>query len=152
MQWPQTFHITRRHLLAIAVLAFLLRLAFILYTNDDSMVFNGWRWSDEGAEIAVNMLQGKGYVMSYSVLRDAQSFRMPVLPLFLFGVWSIFGYNLLVAKVLLAVVSSTTSVMAALLARRLFSDFAALVAGLLCAVLPGFIYWSATLGAETFTT
>src|SRR5262245_35020507 len=147
----QDLRIKRSQLLLIFLIAFSLRLAYVLYTNNDSTSLNNWQWGDEGADIALNMLNGRGYLMSYGLCIDVRSFRMPLVPLLLFGIWSVVGYSLLAAKVVMVTISSATCVLVAILAQRLFCGVAAIISGVIAACFPNMIYWTATLGPETIT-
>jgi 4-amino-4-deoxy-L-arabinose transferase-like glycosyltransferase len=135
-----------RWLLTVFFVALALRLAYVLWTGAETLSTNGYAWADEGTTIAMNMLAGKGYVTSYSVCRDFRSFRMPVLPLLLFTLWSTFGPSILLAKLVMALLSATTCVLTVALARRLFDGTVGIAAGLILACYPGAIHWSATLG------
>jgi energy-converting hydrogenase Eha subunit A len=78
-----------------------------------------------------------------------QSFRTPVLPFVLYALWVTFGYSILLAKLLMALLSSFTCVLLAILANRLFDARVGWVVGVLAALCTTFIRWSGTLGAET---
>src|SRR5207302_1843836 len=73
------------------------------------------------------------------------------MPLFLYGIWTVFGVNLLVAKLFIALFAALNVVLVAMVARRLFDERAALLAAAAAAFYPGFIYWTGTLGSETLT-
>jgi hypothetical protein len=148
----------RRGLLFVFVLAVVLRAGFVVATHSDTLGTNTWYWGDEGADIARNILDGRGYVMSYKPLdvpgelfENVRSFRMPVLPLVLAGLWSLVGYNVLAAKFLMVFVSSMNCVLAGALGARWAGPRAGVLAAGLSAVFPNFIYWTGTLGAETLT-
>lgn len=123
----------------------------VLYirTVDNSSIGS---WGDQGGDIALNLLEGRGYVTSYGFIRDLQSFRVPVLPLTLLALWSLFGLNFLIPKLAMAIVSAFTCVLLALLGRRLFNERAGLWAGIAAALCTSLIRWTGTLGAETLAT
>jgi 4-amino-4-deoxy-L-arabinose transferase-like glycosyltransferase len=129
----------------IFAVALAIRLTYIsLQDNRD------WaNWGDEGPQIALNLLLGKGYTFTYSIYEECRSFRVPVWPLTLYLIWLVTGFSILAAKVVTAVISSGTCVVLYFLGRRLFHDGAGLLAGLVAAVFPTLVYWSGTLSSET---
>lgn len=137
---------SRRLLPAIVMFALAVRVAWVLI-NDDGLNSNkGWR--DDGSEIALNMLHGKGYVYDWEFSGLFQSFRMPGLPLFLYMLWRMFGYNVLATKIVLAVISSFTVYLVARLGERMYSRRVGLIAAGITAVLPNAFYWTNSLGGE----
>jgi hypothetical protein len=131
----------------IFFLALSLRALYIFTCDNSSM----GTWADQGGDIALNMLRGRGYVTSWDIFVDRRSFRMPVMPLTLYAIWSVVGYNLLIAKLVMAVLSAVTCVLVALLTQRLFNR-AAIFVGIAAAVFPNSIYWTGTVGTETLTS
>jgi hypothetical protein len=146
MDYPQP--VLRASTLAgIFILALALRLTYVLVTHTGEI----GAIADQGGGIALNMLEGNGYVYSFGICSNFRSFRMPVLPLTLYAIWSTFGYNLLVPKLVFAGISSATCVLMALLATRLFDVRSGFFAGVLGALFPNSIHWSSMLGNETLT-
>ena len=137
-----------RFLIGLFVFALLLRVLYDVFATDNTSIGT---WYDSGANIALSLLQGKGYVSSWEVCRDFQSFRTPVLPFTLYGLWATFGYSILLAKLLMAVVSALTCVLLALLGNRLFDARVGCVAGVAAALCSSFVRLAGTLGAETLT-
>jgi 4-amino-4-deoxy-L-arabinose transferase-like glycosyltransferase len=132
----------------IALIALTLRIGWIIIVDNSSVGV----WADEGAGIALNMLAGKGYIYSYGTVPPSKSFRVPVFPLTLFLLWSIFGVNLLLTKVVMAVLSAASAVLAGIIGKEVFNPAAGLMAAVLVALFPSLIYWTGTLGPETLTT
>jgi hypothetical protein len=128
----------------IFLLALALRTLYVFTSDNSSM----GTWADEGGDIALNMLQGQGYVTTWGIFVNRRSFRMPGMPLTLYAIWSVVGYNLLIAKLAMVGLSAVTCILVALLTQRLFKRGAAL-AGIAAAVFPNSIYWTGTLGSET---
>ncbi len=128
----------------IFLAALLLRILYI-FTLDNVHI---GLWDDEGWEIAKNLVEGKGYSMSYHV-NGLLSFRPPVFPLFLAGVFAIFGQNILVTRIFLAIANSFICLVIFFLGRRMFNREVGLLAMAISAFYPVFIYWSGYLGPET---
>lgn len=144
MKANSAWRITTSRLLALFVIAFGVRLLYISRLDNSTI----GTWGDQGADIALNMLHGRGYVMSFGLCQNFHSFRMPAAPLLLYGVWSVVGFNVLAAKVAMAIISALTCVIVVKLGERLFDERTAWLAGLAVAIIPEFIRWSGTLGAE----
>lgn len=129
----------------IFLFAFALRVLYITRVDNSGI----GSWSDQGGDIALNLLQGRGYVTSYYSFDDLRSFRMPGLPLVLYAIWSVFGYSIVIPKLIMAVVSALSCVLIALLGEKLFNQRVAIMAGLGAALCESFVRWTGTLGAET---
>jgi 4-amino-4-deoxy-L-arabinose transferase-like glycosyltransferase len=97
-------------------------------------------WSDGSRymRIADHLLQ-QG---TFGSLRDNQ-YSVPVQPLLLAAVRLLFGTDFLALRLCFAVLGAATCVVAYLLTRRLFGPMAALLAGLLLAFYPPYVYLSA---------
>lgn len=143
---PPVALLSRRFLVGLFVFALILRVFYVLFAVDNKTVGS---WADSGTSIALSLLHGKGYVSSWEVCRNFQSFRTPVLPFVLYALWATFGYSIVLAKLLMAVVSAATCVCLALLANRLFDTRVGIATGLAAALCTSFIRWTGTLGAET---
>lgn len=137
-----------RFLVGLFVFALVLRVLYDVFATDNTTIGT---WYDSGANIALSLLHGKGYVSSWEVCRNFQSFRTPVLPFTLYALWATFGYSIILAKLLMAVVSAFTCVLLALLGNRLFDARVGWVAGVAAALCSSFVRWAGTLGAETLT-
>ena len=140
---PRETQLSRRRLWLIFLLALTLRTLYVFTSDNSSM----GAWADRGGDIALNMLQGRGYVTTWGIFVNRRSFRMPGIPLTLYAIWSVVGYNLLIAKLAMAGLSAVTCILVALLTQRLFKRGAAL-AGIAAAVFPNSIYWTGTLGCR----
>lgn len=135
-----------RALMGIFVFALFFRVLYIWFAVDNSSMGG---WYDSGANIALNMMEGRGYVASWEVCRDFQSFRTPVLPLVLYAVWSVLGFKIVAAKLVMALFSAATCVLLSLIATRLFDARVGLAAGIATAICTSLIRWTGTLGADT---
>src|SRR5467141_3066838 len=108
--------------------AFMLRAAVAVWMPD------GERYE----KVAINLLEGKGF----GSLEDNR-LSVPTQPLLIAAVYSVFGQNYLALRIFFAVVGAATCVLGCVLTKRLFGANAAIIAGVLLAVYPYFIYLSA---------
>ncbi len=100
--------------------------------------------------IAQNLLDGKGYATLYPGLTMRLTARRPPLfPLFLAACFALFGRGAVAPLLILSVLGAVTCALMVHLARHLFGEREALVAGLLAAVLPGMWINNTTLMSET---
>ena len=131
----------RRAGLAIFALALLLRVAFVLWApaepTGDGLFYH---------QHARDLMSGNGYV---NLDRSPANTWMPGWPAFLALLYTLFGFEPRVAMLANAVLSSATAVLVARLGRQLFSARIGAIAGLLYAVWPGVVYFSATLFNES---
>jgi len=123
--------IKRRPGLTIFLLAFALRMAWIL-TLEDVLV---WPDEQEFGAIAEHLAAGDGYV--------SNSYRTnPVVPIYLAAFFKLFGTGLLAPRIGQAVIGALTCVVLGRLTAVLASPVAGLIAGLMLAVYPAHIYLS----------
>ncbi|MCX5695002.1 MAG: glycosyltransferase family 39 protein [Candidatus Omnitrophica bacterium] len=130
----------------ILLAALLLRIGYVITLDQHTITY----WDDQGWEIAKNMVEGNGYKMSW--IADVYSARPPVFPLFLFGIFSIFGQSLLIVRIFLAICNSLICVAVYFLAKEMFDRKVALLAMAITAVFPSVVYWSGYISQETLTT
>jgi len=129
-----------RYLLwAILLLAFVVRFGYVL-TLDDEL-----KWYDEKnyQSIATNLANGNGYESSfnpYSTTSWAPAF--PILMSFLY--W-IFGPHVLVVRFVQLILSSLICYFIYLIGKEVYNENVGLLAGLIMAVHPLFIYTSGAL-------
>ena len=146
---------SRRADACILALALVLRLAWVAY-----MEFRvGQLYGPDAKsyhELALSLLDGHGlqkwdYEGLFTNPKQSMivySFRPPLLPVFLAGVYGVAGPRVWVARIAMALLSAATCVAVARIARRLFTPRAALAAGLLMAVYPKLIYYSGMIVTE----
>jgi len=108
----------------------------------------------EDVRIAINLLEGKGYVFNFSMIQPnvplrATAWKPPVYPFLVFLVFFIFGIKNFYA--LFAVHTILAAFTCALLYRSIakFSRYRAAIAGLAFAVYPPFVYHSVTIPEST---
>ncbi len=130
--------------LAIFLAALLLRIVYV-FTLDNAYI---GLWDDEGWDIAKNLAEGKGYVMGYHI-DGLRSFRPPVFPLFLYGIFVIFGQSLLITRIFLAAIGAIIPLVIFFLGKKLFDFMSGIIAMAIAALYPVFIYWSGYIGPET---
>jgi 4-amino-4-deoxy-L-arabinose transferase-like glycosyltransferase len=148
---------TNRPLLFVAVLfAFgvAVRLALVLLLRDVTVMPQGPESADdvEFNELARNVAGGEGYVNANG---KATSFRAPGWPLFVAGLYALFGERAWVVYVASCLLGGASCVLAYLIARRLMSERQARLAGWLCvAFVPHALFcvmfWSENLFVPLF--
>ncbi len=107
--------------------------------------------------LATNLLDGKGlqkwdYQGLFSDPSRAlvvRSFRPPLLPVLLAGVYSLAGHHFWAGRAVMALLSAATCIVGMRIARRLFGGSAATVAGLLMALYPRLVYYGGLIATET---
>ncbi|MCH8949862.1 MAG: glycosyltransferase family 39 protein, partial [Chloroflexi bacterium] len=134
---------------AAVALALLLRIVWVLYATADPL---DGRFNDSVFYhvVAVNLMEGGGYVNPFTFLPTAQF--APGYPFFLAGLYWIFGPHLTVAEAANAVLGAATVGVVYLLALRLFDSISARIAAFLLAVFPGQILFASVVYSETLFT
>ena len=143
----------------VFAVALALRLAWVGYLQLRGGAFFGPD-APSYDDLAMSLARGRGLQkQDYTGLfTDPQqsltvrSFRPPLLAIVLAGVYGVAGHHLWVARVVNAVLSAATCVVVMAVARRVFDERTALVAGLLAAVYPKFVYYAGSLVTETLCT
>lgn len=130
--------------LVIFLAALLLRVLYV-FTLDNIHI---GLWDDEGWEIAKNLSEGRGYSMSYHI-NGLLSFRPPVFPLFLYSIFVVFGQNLLIVRIFLALFGAAIPLVIFFLGKKIFNFKAGVIAMIISAFYPVFVYWSGYIGPET---
>jgi len=100
-------------------------------------------------DIAFSLVRGLGYV---SPTGDASAFKPIGYPLFLAGVYRIFGESTFVAKIAQANVSVVLCYLIFIIARSLFGRNLAFIAMTFAVLHPSFIFTTSILGTETVFT
>ncbi|HPC29531.1 MAG TPA: glycosyltransferase family 39 protein [bacterium] len=136
-------------LVGIFFLALILRIGFISTLDNTVDVWGDW-WDELGWKLAT----GQGYWVNNPYFSDGPvyySWRSPVFPLFLAGVYKLFGHSFLAAKICLAIVSSITCLLLFSLSKCFMSERNSIIVALLYAVYPASIFWTGYLAPETLT-
>ena len=119
-------------------LALLLRLLFVILRPLDAGDSRGYE------DIALNLLNGLGF--------SANLHWPPMYPVFLTGVYLIFGHSFLAVRVIQAFLGAVTCLFVFFIGQRIFEDKKpALLGGLLTAVSPSLLASSSYILTETLT-
>ena len=130
-------------LVGIFFLALILRIGFISTLDNTVDVWGDW-WDELGWKLAT----GQGYWVNNPYFSDGPvyySWRPPGFPLFLAGVYKLFGHSFLAAKICLAIVSSITCLLLFSLGRILLDNRSAILTSLLYVFYPPGIFWTGYL-------
>lgn len=135
-------------LILVAIIAFVGRLLYVFTLETTQFYFDdSYQWN----QIALNILAGKGLIISPS----AMAFRMPLYPLFLSGIYYLFGsQNLLAVRIIQTMLSTLTVVIIYFIAISVFNeDKHAERIGKISAIIsvfyPFFVYYSGAILNET---
>ncbi len=136
-------------LLAIVLLAFALRLIWVLYATADPI---DGRFDDSVFYhvVAAHMAEGGGYTNPYSFLPTAE--WAPGYIFLLTPLYWLFGSHHQVAEVANVVLGAATVAALYLLARELFNGVTARIAAVLLALFPGQVLFTSVIYSETLFT
>lgn len=131
----------------VFAVALALRLSLAAATSPPAVVVND---AAEYDAIAVNLLSGRGFAIHPGVPTPA---RAPLYPVFLAGVYAVFGHSVRAALAVQGALSAATCVLLLWLVRETLADErAARAAAWLQALYPILIVYSCRLISETFFT
>ena len=127
----------KKYLLAALLIALILRIGYVLTLEDklfwpDSFRFHG---------IGISLAEGRGYGPS--------AFTAPLYPLFLSGIYRLFGVSYVNARIAQAFVGTASVFLVFLLGRAIFSEKIGLIASFISAFYPFFIFFTGLLLTET---
>jgi len=135
-------------ILLIVIIAFIVRLLYVFTLEPDQFYFDdSLQWN----QIALNFMAGKGLIVS----PDAMAIRMPLYPLFLSGIYYLFGPgNLLAVRIVQAGLSALTCLIIYLIAVSVFSadknaERIGKISALISTFYPFFVYYSGAILNET---
>ncbi len=131
---------------ALFMLALALRLAWVLWVDRDGFVLNDAMMYNANA-VAIN--EGLGFRPPQG---GPSAQWPPAYSTILAGLYWLFGINPLWGEIFNAVIGAVTVVLLMLLIERVVDRRAAIVGGLILAVLPGAILWTDVLVTETLYT
>jgi 4-amino-4-deoxy-L-arabinose transferase-like glycosyltransferase len=149
------------YLLIILILALLLRVGAAFYLGEDLVGEQQERAQDQVTydALAQSLLAGRGYSFEqdwypgFTPAGEQTAHWSFFYPLFLAGVYGVFGHHPLAARLLQALVSGGLSIWLIYhLGRRLAGERVGLLAAFLGAVYAYFIYYDAALMTESFFT
>lgn len=144
----------RRGFALILVLALTMRVGAALYLGNTVSGLSGAQDEVSYSELGHRYAEGHGLTFPRNwypwIKADApQSYYSASMSLLLAGIYTVFGYKPLVARLLFAGLGTGVVAMVYLLARRLFDQRVATVAGLISAVYAYLVFYSVTLVTET---
>lgn len=145
MEFSRIFKKMRRRvfpkeILFIFCLAFLLRILFCLLFKKDILYIQEHIFTDTQAymQIAGNVLSGKGLIAPGGTVAS----HPPLYPLFLSGVYFLFGEGYWPVRIVQGALSALSCVVVYLLTRPVLNAQTAKLASFLCAIYPFFIFFS----------
>jgi 4-amino-4-deoxy-L-arabinose transferase-like glycosyltransferase len=141
-------------LLAILILAFLLRLGYlIIFGGFDNTFYDSSSDQLLFIDIARNIAAGNGFMVSEPTWTadagKATSIVPPLYPLFLAFWFNFFGENFAIIRFVQVLLSLIVVMVTYLIADRVFGQKIALIAGLSAALYPTFIMYTRPLLSET---
>jgi 4-amino-4-deoxy-L-arabinose transferase-like glycosyltransferase len=144
----------RNYLGFILLLALVLRVAAALYLGGTVSGLSGAQDEVSYSLLGQRFVDGHGLTFPTAwypwISADApQSYYSASMSLLLAGIYSVFGYKPLVARLIFALMGTAIVGMIFLLARRLFDTRVAVVAGLIAAGYSYLVFYSVTLVTET---
>jgi 4-amino-4-deoxy-L-arabinose transferase-like glycosyltransferase len=128
----------KQYLQAIFLLALAFRLAVIFALHNFKNVFG-----NENEIMALNMIAGKGMSLAFIIHEMPSAITGPLYTVFLYLHFLVFGKNYMFVELTQAVIGSGSAVVLALVARRIVAERVAIIAGILCAIYPTYVYWCA---------
>lgn len=143
-------------LVAIFVIAVLLRAAAALYMGDRIEILPGIHDQISYDALAKSLVAGKGFQFPenwypFTPAETPTAHWSFLYPPFLAGVYQLFGYHPLSARLIQGVIAGVmTSLLVFLIGSRLADRRAALIGAALTAVYGYFVYYNAALMTETF--
>jgi hypothetical protein len=143
---------TRRFMLAVWLVAFTLNVGYVLAFDRVLEVEGDAAGYDRGA---VDLFEGRGFPSG--VEEGLEPKREPGMYVFLASVYSVFGYDVRMARICQAVLASTFPLFVFAITRRLsnvavFPAAAPRVAALLTLICPAFMFYTGVLMRETLLT
>ena len=142
-----------RYLMVILLVAALARLLTAVYLGDRA---DTWPVHDQDSydALAQRVLAGKGFTFDrpwypWVPPETPTSYYSSTMVLYLAGIYALFGYHPLAARIITALIGTGSCYLVYRLGRRLFSVQVGLLAAGLTAVYAYLVYFSATLMTET---
>ena len=131
----------KRRIVFIFLGAFLIRLGALVLLGDcprgDAADYEN---------IALNIMSGKGFV---STRLGLYSYRPPLYPLFLAGIFSVFKTSSFMVGFIQAIISSITCVIVYYIGESIFDEISGLISSIILALYPTLIFYSTQQLSET---
>lgn len=131
----------KRMLMWILCAAFFIRFAFILILQPNGYYFSDTRYYDSAAQ---HILAGEGFDENYN--------RSPLYPVFMAGVYAVFGHSFTAMRTVEALLSILLIWLIFQIAKKAFGDTAAWLSAILAAVFPHFILLTGILYSTNLFT
>jgi 4-amino-4-deoxy-L-arabinose transferase-like glycosyltransferase len=128
-------------LITILLIALCARVVFVL-TLENRFYFPDSYGYDA---MAKNIISGKGFIVS----ENLQAGRAPLYPGFLAVCYTLFGEKLLVIRLIQALLSTFSCLLVYLIAKRIFNSSVGIIATLITALYPFFVFFSGLILSET---
>lgn len=109
-------------------------------TIDDALSWDAVAW---------NFLHGRGFLEADG---SPTSNRPPIYPIFLAGIYLVFGRNYFMVKLFQALIGAVSVVALFYLVKNIFDEKLAKVSAYLCTVWPPLVVYTGIIGTETFFT
>lgn len=143
-----------RPIVAILLVAFLLRAAASVYLGNEVSGISGAQDEVSYSILGQRLVDGFGLTFPvdwYPWIKadEPQSYYSGTMSLYLAGIYAVFGYVPLIARLITALLGTGVVWMMYLLARRLFGERIALITAAIGAVYTYLIFYGATLVTET---
>ena len=139
-------------IILIFLTAFIISFTYNILLCRDAEVLTHWSQHIDGLfyqAIAETIVEHG--VIGYNEARPT-SFRPPLYPILLSGVYLLFGYNFLAVRVLQSILHALTSILIFLIGEKIFGRNAGTGSGFLFALNPFLIFFSGEIGTETLFT
>ena len=132
-------HRQKNTIVIVFLLALLLRLSYVVLLPqlEGKELADVWAYDS----LALSLASGEGYP------EDLR--RPPLFPLFLAGVYKLFGHNFFIVRLIQAVIGSLTCLLVYLIGKKVFNETIGFIAALLAIFYPGFISYTGLVLAET---
>ena len=133
----------QRWVLLLFCLAFTIRALYVTFQAEIPTI------NDMGVydQLATNLLSRKGYISQLEP--HFRSWRAPGYPFFLVVVYFIFGHHALPVLLLQSLLGALTCALIYLIGQGIFNRRIGTIAGLICAIDPEMIHWTAKMLTET---
>jgi 4-amino-4-deoxy-L-arabinose transferase-like glycosyltransferase len=135
------FNDKERRIVFIFLGAFLIRLGVLFLLGDTPRGD-----AADYENIALNIINGKGFV---STRMGLYSYRPPLYPLFLAGIFSVFKHSYFIVAFIQAIISSITCVIVFYIGKSIFDEKNGLISSVILALYPTLIFYSTQLLSET---
>jgi len=135
---------TSKTILIVVIIGLVLRIGFVFLFPDmgEGRLMDSFKYK----KVAIHLMQGRGFC---EYIRKPSAFAPPLYPVFLAGVFSVFGINSVIVKIIQAFLGVSIIPMIFLMGKTLFNKETGLIAAGILAVYPDLIVISAYLYTET---